>query len=104
MASGCDKFVTLVSGFACLSIFIYVANLDSKQDVPHKNITQENSTQLLLQQMCNFTNPLLEIAKKFDQVLEDKDFFEKVAHRLTHRQEAIHAAISLTVVVLFIFV
>ena len=98
--------MTLVSGLACLSIFIYVANLDSKQDVIHKNVTQENSnsTQLLLQQMCNFTNPLLEIAKKFDQVLEDKDFFEKVAHRLTHRQEAIHAAISLTVVVLFIFV
>ena len=107
MATFCDQFVTVVSGLGCLSIIAFVANLDSSKKDDEggggHSTTAENSTELL-QQMCNFTNPLLESAKKFDQTLKEKDFLQQVAHRLTHRQEAIHAAISLTVIVIFILV
>ena len=106
MASFCDKFVTFVTGLASLAILIYVATLEvTKTSNNHKSVKVNHSaTAASNNSFCNLTNPLIEVAKEFDQVLEDKDLLQRIAHRLTHRQEAIHAALSLTLISLIVLV
>jgi len=107
MVSFCDKLVTFLSGLASLTILIYVAQLEvsksSNSSTKSENLTQPvNSTRN--NSFCNMTNPLIEVAKEFDQVLEDKDLLQRIAHRLTHRQEAIHAALSLIFISVMVLV
>jgi len=107
----CDKWVTFASGLSALALITYVSTIHPSSSSPGSqsgggnsihSIYGSNNNQswsFVYYDRCNGSDQqlLLEKAKQFDLDHRDKvNFLDRVRHRLTHREEAIHALISLT--------
>ena len=103
----CDNCVTIITGFASVIVMVLASTVwkapISKNGL-YFNVTQDT----VKEYKCNCSAFPQDIrlvkAKQFNEDIEGKDFFGRLHHRITHREEAQQAALCITIILVIVIV